>query len=218
MKKKVKCSMGCLFKYKFNPRTSFKLYYCTVRSLLHINASGHKQCVCTSLLGHILNYFHIRKKKNTSLHKCGCFQPLLYTVKKSFAKFRCGQWWREPNDVGVGKFLLPRCLVLRHRCPHRNLAHSDKAFFTVYCLHSPHKNDSHPILVLSAHNYIDLSVFCRKSGPNISLKYCIFSHLFHQNILTERWLFTTTRKYSSHSVSLRSVSQFIYIFARKLIF
>ncbi len=52
--------------------------------------------------------------------------------KKSFAKFRCGQRWREPNDVGVGKFLLPRRLVLRHRCQHRNLAHSDMAFFTVY--------------------------------------------------------------------------------------
>ncbi len=51
--------------------------------------------------------------------------------KKIFAKFRCGQRWREPNYVGVGKFLLPRCLVLRHRCHHRNLAHSDMAFLSV---------------------------------------------------------------------------------------
>jgi hypothetical protein len=57
---------------------------------------------------------------------------LLLHCKKSFAKFRCGQRWREPNDVGIGKFLLPRRLVLRHRCQHRNLAHSDMAFFTVY--------------------------------------------------------------------------------------
>ncbi len=49
--------------------------------------------------------------------------------KKSFAKFRCGQRWREPNDVGVGKYPLPRRLVPRHRCQHRSLAHSDMAFF-----------------------------------------------------------------------------------------
>jgi hypothetical protein len=52
-----------------------------------------------------------------------------YTVKKRFAKFRYGQRWRAPNDVGIRKFLLPRRLVLRHRCQHRNLAHSDMAFF-----------------------------------------------------------------------------------------
>ncbi len=55
-----------------------------------------------------------------------CFDTLL-----GFAKFRCGQRWREPNDVGIGKFLLPRRLVLCYRCQHRNLAHSDMAFFTV---------------------------------------------------------------------------------------
>jgi hypothetical protein len=49
--------------------------------------------------------------------------------KKSFAKFRCGQRWRELNEVGVEKFLLPCRLVLRHRCQHRNLAHLDMAFF-----------------------------------------------------------------------------------------
>ncbi len=48
--------------------------------------------------------------------------------KKSLVKFRCGQRWREPNDVGVGKFLLPRRLVVRHRCQHRSLAQSDMAF------------------------------------------------------------------------------------------
>jgi hypothetical protein len=61
-----------------------------------------------------------------------CIHICMYTVKKSFAKFRCGQRWREPNEVGVGKFLLPRRLVLRQRCQHRSLAHSDMAFFTVY--------------------------------------------------------------------------------------
>jgi hypothetical protein len=55
-----------------------------------------------------------------------CTFPI--TLKKNLAKFRCGQRWREPNDVGVGKFLLPRRLVLRHRCQHRSLAHSDMAF------------------------------------------------------------------------------------------
>jgi hypothetical protein len=34
----------------------------------------------------------------------------IYTVKKSCAKFRCGHRWREPNDEGVGNFLLPRVL------------------------------------------------------------------------------------------------------------
>jgi hypothetical protein len=37
-----------------------------------------------------------------------------YTVKKSCAKFRCGQQWRGPNDMGVGKFLPPHPLGLRH--------------------------------------------------------------------------------------------------------
>jgi hypothetical protein len=39
--------------------------------------------------------------------------------------------------VGVGKFLLPRPSVLRHRCQHRNSVHSDMTFFTVLSfLHS----------------------------------------------------------------------------------
>jgi hypothetical protein len=63
----------------------------------------------------------------------GIYDGFIYILhvlhcKKSFAKFRCRQRWREPNDVGVGKFLLPRRLVLRHRCQHRDLAHSDMAF------------------------------------------------------------------------------------------
>jgi hypothetical protein len=42
----------------------------------------------------------------------------LCTGKKSCAKFWCGQRWHKPNNVGVGKFLLPRPLVLRHQCQH----------------------------------------------------------------------------------------------------
>jgi hypothetical protein len=52
-----------------------------------------------------------------------------YTVKKNCAKFWCGQQWRESNNVGVGKFLLPCPLVLHHRRKHRSLAHSDLVFF-----------------------------------------------------------------------------------------
>jgi hypothetical protein len=65
----------------------------------------------------------MKQQRNTCVH-----------CKKGFAKFRCGQRWREPNDVGVGKFLLPRHLVLRHRYQHRNLAHSDMAF--LQCIYS----------------------------------------------------------------------------------
>jgi hypothetical protein len=63
------------------------------------------------------------------LDECICkFELIFVHCKKSCAKFRCGQRWREPNDVGVGKFPFPQPLVLRHRCQHRNLAHSDMAF------------------------------------------------------------------------------------------
>jgi hypothetical protein len=53
--------------------------------------------------------------------------------KKSFVKFQCGQRWRKPNDVVVGKFLLPRGLVLRHRCQHRNLAIPTWLFLQCVC-------------------------------------------------------------------------------------
>ncbi len=79
--------------------------------------------------------YEISVLKNILIH-------ILYAVhtraleKKSCAKFRCGQRWREPNDVGVGKFLFPCPLVLRDRRQHRNLAHSDIAFFTM-CRSNP---------------------------------------------------------------------------------
>ncbi len=56
----------------------------------------------------------------------------MYTLKKSFAKFRCGQRWREPNGVGVGKFLLPRRLVLRHPLSASEFGAFRHGFFTVY--------------------------------------------------------------------------------------
>ncbi len=87
-----------------------------------------------------ININHLCERKHIQyVHICGMlgiFYIILCNLKqgrpshckKSCAKFRCGQRWREPNDVGYGKFLLPRPLVLRHHCQHRNLAPSDKAF------------------------------------------------------------------------------------------
>ncbi len=83
----------------------------------------------------IYGYIRNKEQKRQQVEEISVWCQKVHTYihcKKSFAKFRCGQRWREPNDVGVGKFLFPRRLVLRHRCQHRNLAHSDMAFFTVY--------------------------------------------------------------------------------------
>jgi hypothetical protein len=75
-----------------------------------------------------LNIHSIRMTLWTKSRRSRTPIPIPIHCKKSLAKFRCGQRWREPNNVGVGKFLLPRRLVLRHRCQHRSLAHSDMAF------------------------------------------------------------------------------------------
>jgi hypothetical protein len=79
----------------------------------------------------LLKPFHanVQHDTQTVIHVVlSTYHSSILHCKKSFAKFRCGQRWREPNDMGVGKFLLPRRLVLRHRCQHRSLVHSDMAF------------------------------------------------------------------------------------------
>ncbi len=61
--------------------------------------------MCSRDLKECRNWNSAQRGNPTEVGRC--------TVKKSFVKFRCGQRWCEPNDVGVGKFLLPRPLVLR---------------------------------------------------------------------------------------------------------
>jgi hypothetical protein len=89
--------------------------------------------------------------------RCSIYLDSDLTVYSSLAQFpvRCKKKPREiltwatvarTKPRGGRKILLPRPLVLRHRCQHRNLAHSDIAFFYrvtgvalgafLYCLRS----------------------------------------------------------------------------------
>ncbi len=111
-----------------------RAYICRALRLEVSPASNHRCTVFTGarcLLDSDFSFF---------LLLYSTYRILMYNMhcKKSCAKFRCGQRWREPNDVGVGKFLLPRPLVQRHSCKHRNLAHSDMAFLQCVPHLKPH--------------------------------------------------------------------------------
>ncbi len=109
-----------------------------------------------------------------------------YTVKKTCTKFRCGQRWREPNDVGVGKFLLPCSLVLRHRCPSEFGAFPTWLFYSVSVLCSGHPMDLNtPRFVFVVSSHWDLFFWDLESKFLLNLK--IKCHWFSYNCRLIYW-------------------------------